>query len=74
MYQMDQLSAACGHPDPAEQVAGRLDAQAPVTRALGLLSEPDAEVLRLWAWEHLEPRGHRDRSTNPSDDLIIAPR
>lgn len=43
------------HPDPAEQIVGRLDAQAPVTRALALLSEPDAEVLRLWAWEHLEP-------------------
>jgi RNA polymerase sigma-70 factor, ECF subfamily len=43
------------HPDPTEQIAGRLDAQGPVTRALGLLSERDAEVLRLWAWEHLEP-------------------
>jgi RNA polymerase sigma-70 factor (ECF subfamily) len=42
-------------PDPTEQIAARLDAQGPVIRAIGLLSEPDAEVLRLWAWEHLEP-------------------
>jgi RNA polymerase sigma-70 factor, ECF subfamily len=50
-----QATTSLVHPDPAEQIAGRLDAQAPVTRALALLSEPDAEVLRLWAWEHLEP-------------------
>jgi RNA polymerase sigma-70 factor (ECF subfamily) len=50
-----QATTLLVHPDPAEQIAGRLDAQAPVCRALGLLSERDAEVLRLWAWEHLEP-------------------
>ena len=50
-----QTTTPLVHPDPAEQIAGRLDAQVPVTRALALLSEPDAEVLRLWAWEHLEP-------------------
>jgi RNA polymerase sigma-70 factor (ECF subfamily) len=50
-----QATTSLVHPDPAEQIAGRLDAQAPVTHALALLSEPDAEVLRLWAWEHLEP-------------------
>ena len=50
-----QVTASLVHPDPAEQIVGRLDAQAPVSRALALLSESDAEVLRLWAWEHLEP-------------------
>jgi len=50
-----QITTSLVHPDPAEQIAGRLDAEAPVTRALALLSEPDAEVLRLWAWEQLEP-------------------
>ncbi|MEP7194380.1 MAG: sigma-70 family RNA polymerase sigma factor [Actinomycetota bacterium] len=50
-----QATTLLVQPDPAEQIAGRLDAQAPVTRALALLSERDAEVLRLWAWEHLEP-------------------
>jgi RNA polymerase sigma-70 factor (ECF subfamily) len=50
-----QATTLLVHLDPAEQIVGRLDAQAPVTRALALLSEPDAEVLRLWAWEHLEP-------------------
>ena len=50
-----QATTCLVHRDPAEQIAGRLDAQAPLTRALALLSEPDAEVLRLWAWEHLEP-------------------
>ena len=50
-----QATTLLVYPDPAEQIAGRLDAQAPVTRALALLPERDAEVLRLWAWEHLEP-------------------
>ena len=50
-----QATTLLVHPDPAEQIAGRLDAQAPVTRALALLPERDAEVLRLWAWEQLEP-------------------
>ena len=50
-----QVTASLVHPDPAEQIVGRLDAQAPVSRALALLSESDAEVLRLWAWEHPEP-------------------
>jgi RNA polymerase sigma-70 factor (ECF subfamily) len=50
-----QATTLLVHPDPTEQIAARLDAQAPVTRALGLLSQRDAEVLRLWAWEHLEP-------------------
>jgi RNA polymerase sigma-70 factor (ECF subfamily) len=50
-----QATTSLVHPDPAEQIAVRLDAQAPVTRALALLPERDAEILRLWAWEHLEP-------------------
>jgi len=50
-----QATTLLVYPDPADQIAGRLDAQTPVTRALELLSERDGEVLRLWAWEHLEP-------------------
>lgn len=40
----------------SDQVADRLDAQALVRQALGRLSETDAEILRLWAWEGLEPK------------------
>lgn len=36
-------------------VDARLSAEPPIRRAMSRLSEPDAEVLRLWAWEQLEP-------------------
>ncbi len=42
-------------PDPADVVAGRTDAHGLVTAALDDLAESDAELLRLWAWEGLEP-------------------
>lgn len=41
--------------DEFDAVCGRLDDGALVRTALGLLSEADVEVLRLWAWEQLEP-------------------
>ncbi|MBI1378906.1 MAG: sigma-70 family RNA polymerase sigma factor [Frankiales bacterium] len=41
--------------DPADAVAARLDDADAVARALAGLSDRDAEVLRLWAWEQLEP-------------------
>ncbi|WP_256840400.1 RNA polymerase sigma factor [Ornithinimicrobium faecis] len=46
-----QLSA----PDDIEAVDARLSAQDPVRAAMARLSERDNEVLRLWAWERLEP-------------------
>lgn len=42
-------------PDGATAVADRIAAQGPVNQALDRLPERDAEVLRLWAWEQLEP-------------------
>lgn len=42
-------------PDPSEDMAARVSAQGPVTRALSRLAASDAEILRLWAWEQLEP-------------------
>ena len=39
--------------DHAEQVAGRVDAELAVGRALASLNEKDAEILRLTAWEQL---------------------
>lgn len=42
-------------PDHTTEVDDRLTAQGPVLQALSRLSAGDAEVLRLWAWEHLEP-------------------
>lgn len=41
--------------DPADAVAATADARAVVTAALDDLSESDAELIRLWAWEQLEP-------------------
>ncbi|HEY6635667.1 MAG TPA: sigma-70 family RNA polymerase sigma factor [Acidimicrobiia bacterium] len=38
-------------PDPAES-----GPDAELTQALSLLGEDDREIIRLWAWEHLEPR------------------
>lgn len=42
-------------PDPADAVAEAMDARGVVTAALDDLAEADAELLRLWAWEGLEP-------------------
>lgn len=41
--------------DPADAVVEALDAQGAVSAALDDLAESDAELLRLWAWEQLEP-------------------
>lgn len=41
--------------DTAADTDDRVAAYGPVTQALGRLSGADAEVLRLWAWEQLEP-------------------
>jgi len=41
--------------DPADAVVAALDAQGAVSAALDDLAESDAELLRLWAWEQLEP-------------------
>lgn len=52
-----RLSGQADHPipDSANEVADRVSAAGPVNQALGRLPGPDAEVLRLWAWEQLEP-------------------
>lgn len=44
-----------GATDPATVVPQSLDARAQIAAALVALPESDAEVLRLWAWEQLEP-------------------
>lgn len=41
--------------DPADRVVAAQAARASVGRALEQLPTADAELLRLWAWEHLEP-------------------
>lgn len=41
--------------DPAQRVADATTAHDVVAAALDDLSESDAELLRLWAWEQLEP-------------------
>jgi RNA polymerase sigma-70 factor, ECF subfamily len=41
--------------DPAQQVVDTTTAHEVVSAALDDLSESDAELLRLWAWEQLEP-------------------
>lgn len=41
--------------DPAEAVAAATSAHAAVAAAMDDLAESDAELLRLWAWEGLEP-------------------
>jgi RNA polymerase sigma-70 factor (ECF subfamily) len=53
--------------DPAEGVVDATSAHAAIAAALDDLAESDAELLRLWAWEGLEPseiaevRMHRAR-------------
>ncbi|MGB8019882.1 MAG: sigma-70 family RNA polymerase sigma factor [Candidatus Nanopelagicales bacterium] len=42
-------------PDPAVGIVAASDARAVVAAAMGELAESDAELLRLWAWEQLEP-------------------
>jgi len=42
-------------PDASDESAARISAEGLVTRALARLAAADAEVLRLWAWEQLEP-------------------
>ncbi|WP_442297170.1 RNA polymerase sigma factor [Terrabacter sp. RAF57] len=42
-------------PDHSEAAAGRVDAANIVSQVMHSLSAKDAEVLRLWAWEQLEP-------------------
>lgn len=42
-------------PDPAPAVIDALSAQEEVSAALDELTEQDAELLRLWAWEQLDP-------------------
>jgi RNA polymerase sigma-70 factor, ECF subfamily len=41
--------------DPAQQVVDAATAHETVSAALDDLSESDAELLRLWAWEQLDP-------------------
>lgn len=42
-------------PDDTDAVDARVSAEDPVRRAMAQLSERDTEILRLWAWERLEP-------------------
>lgn len=42
-------------PDPAIGIVEASDARTIVAAAMGQLAESDAELLRLWAWEQLEP-------------------
>ncbi|MCU0301885.1 MAG: sigma-70 family RNA polymerase sigma factor [Candidatus Nanopelagicales bacterium] len=44
-----------GQVDPADAVVDAAAARGVVAAALDDLSESDAELLRLWAWEQLEP-------------------
>jgi len=44
-----------GSDDPASQVANAIDAHDVVVGALLEMSDDDAEILRLWAWEQLSP-------------------
>ena len=41
-------------PDIDEQTIGAVDARTALNEALQTLSEPDRDVLQLWAWEGLE--------------------
>lgn len=41
--------------DPSAAVVARVDAYTPVHQALATIPDKDAELLRLWAWEQLEP-------------------
>ena len=40
-------------PDVADDLAAQMDRVAAVARVMAALPPPDAEVLRLWAWEQL---------------------
>lgn len=42
-------------PDPAQWIVEASDARDVVAAAMAELAENDAELLRLWAWEQLEP-------------------
>lgn len=42
-------------PDPTEAIVEATTARAAIAAALDDLAESDAELLRLWAWEGLEP-------------------
>jgi RNA polymerase sigma-70 factor (ECF subfamily) len=55
----DRLVARIAALDPPPIVVEEVDDDddREVRRVLALLKPADAEVLRLWAWEHLEPRG-----------------
>jgi RNA polymerase sigma-70 factor (ECF subfamily) len=55
----DRLAARIAALDPPPVAAPEVDddEDREVRRVLALLKPADAEVLRLWAWEHLEPRG-----------------
>jgi RNA polymerase sigma-70 factor (ECF subfamily) len=52
-----QSTAPAPVADPSEDVCARVDDAVVVRALLAQLPEPDAEVLRLWAWEGLEPAG-----------------
>lgn len=43
--------------DPADRLAGELDARTQVGAAMVSLSADDREVLQLWAWEDLDAAG-----------------
>lgn len=42
-------------PNETDAATDRIAAHDPVSRAMRHLTESDAEILRLWAWEQLEP-------------------
>jgi RNA polymerase sigma-70 factor (ECF subfamily) len=48
-------SVPTGSEDPFEAVASAMSARSAVSAAFEELSASDAELLRLWAWEQLEP-------------------
>jgi len=52
-----RAAGAPPHDSVADDVAARLDGSASALRLLALLPAPDAEVLRLWAWEGLDAAG-----------------
>lgn len=47
--------AGTGGDDPADQVVDAAVARDVVAQAMAAMPSADAELLRLWAWEHLEP-------------------
>lgn len=44
-----------GGDDPADHVVDTAAARTTVAQAMAAMPASDAELLRLWAWEHLEP-------------------